>query len=126
MSDKPSRLSVDFFISELPLSMNVILRTHWTKLRREQEYWNLAVGQKWNLLGRRVFTTPVRVKYALQFKPSARRKRDYDNYLAGTKYVTDALKRTFLFRDDSDWLKEVALSFSEGEPGTHVYIEESE
>lgn len=117
---------IEFFIPELPLSMNVILRTHWTKLRKEQLYWDAAVAQKWNVLNRCVFVTPVYVSYKLAFVPSARRQRDYDNYLAGTKYITDSLKRTFLFRDDADWLKRIILEFTEGERGTHVLIVEAD
>ena len=113
---------VEFTIDRIPPSLNVVLRTHWIKRRQEQELWNILVIAHRLKLKKVVFRKPVKIIYIVSFKK--RRIRDVDNYIGGTKYLTDALKRTFLTRDDSEWLKKIEIGFIIGRQQTKVRIEE--
>lgn len=115
--------SVSIEISKLPNSLNSILSMHWVKRKDLQETWNMLVFKEWIASGKRLFLVPITVHYALYFSIS--RARDYDNYIGGTKMITDALKRTFFLRDDHSRLKEISVSFHHGEPRTIITITEA-
>jgi len=118
------KVAISFIIPLLPPSLNVAFRMHWIKRKRLQEEWDYLVYKHWIALTKFTFFKPVKILYTLSF--ASRRNRDFDNYIGGTKFVTDALKRTFLLRDDSGWLKKVEVEFTEGTPGTKIMIEEAE
>jgi Holliday junction resolvase RusA-like endonuclease len=100
-----------------------MLRQHWVRRASEQETWDLFVLSVWTRSGRLVFTNPVSITYRLKFTDA--RLRDQDNYIGGTKYITDALKRTFITRDDAQWAK-IHIEMERGEhPETEVTIEEA-
>lgn len=109
-------------IPRTPPSLNVMLRSHWRKRSVEQSMWDSHVFAEWMKSGKFVFVRPVRIKYTIQLP--ATQKRDIDNYIGGTKFITDAIKRTFLTRDDSEWLQEISVKFSKGPEQTNVIIEE--
>ena len=104
---------VKFTIWKLPPSLNVMFRQHWSVRHREQETWDKLIYFEWLRIGRVVFEVPVKIRYKLFFRST--RNRDYDNYIGGTKYITDALKRTFITRDDSEWVQGVEIDFAKDE-----------
>lgn len=112
-------------ILRLPLSLNHILRANrWSRMR-EQKVWDFHIIAAWVQSDQKKFLNPVRIKFLLYFHTD--RRRDYDNYLGGTKYIIDALKRTFLTRDDYKMVKSVSLEFfvdHHGDQRTVILIEE--
>ena len=116
------KLSIIFSVPLLPPSLNVMLRTHWRKRQLEQNRWDFLIMTQWLRFNKAIIFKPVKITYTLTF--AKRRNRDFDNYIGGTKYITDALKRTFLLRDDSNWLRKVEVEFKEGNPETNIKIEE--
>jgi Holliday junction resolvase RusA-like endonuclease len=106
----------------LPPSLNELLRMHWRRRAELQKAFDAQITAEWGRLRRRVFLKPVRLTFLLSF-PN-KRCRDYDNYIGGTKLIIDALKRTFLFRDDSEWIKSIEVKFAQGEEGTVILIQE--
>jgi len=113
---------VEFTLQAVPPSLNVMLRTYWIKRRKEQEKWDLLVKVEWLNRRKFVFLKPVEILYIITFKKP--RLRDLDNYIGGTKYITDALKRTFITQDDADWLRRISVEFRIGKPQTRVRITE--
>lgn len=111
---------IGFSLQRTPKSLNVLLGMHWRKRSHEQAVWDSLVFEKWTVFDRFVFTKPVVLKYSLFF--DQKRQRDRDNYLGGTKFVTDALKRTFLLRDDSNAIRALTCDFFVGKPRTVVHI----
>lgn len=117
---------VQFSIPKLPMSLNRMLTTHWSYLHREKAQWDLHILSYWLAYQKFIFLKPVRITYTLGF--CSNRTRDYDNYLGGTKYITDSIRKTFITRDDALWLTEIGIRFEkvEGRPRTKVLIEEVE
>ena len=113
---------IEFNVDCVPPSLNKMLRMHWVDRKREQDGWDLRVWCCWQKLGKHVFLKPVKVIYTMKFPE--RRQRDLDNYIGGTKFITDALKRTFLTRDDAEWIKSIEVRFQTGESATVIQIEE--
>lgn len=103
---------ISFTIPRVPPSLNTMLRTHWTQRYHEQEAWDLYALAQWLARSKLIFINPVKILYILSF--SSNRTRDLDNYIGGTKYITDALKKTFLMRDDASWLKGIEVQFVNG------------
>lgn len=104
---------ISFIIPRVPPSLNTMLRTHW-KLRYAEQYkWDQHAIAQWLARQKFIFLKPVRITYILSFRSN--RTRDLDNYIGGTKYLTDSLKKTFLFRDDSAWVKGISVQFEIGE-----------
>lgn len=112
----------EFTLQAVPPSLNVMLRTHWVKRRKEQEKWDLLVKVEWLNRRKFVFQKPVEILYTITFKDV--RTRDLDNYIGGTKYITDALKRTFITQDSAEWLRRISVEFKTGKPKTQVSITE--
>ena len=121
MSIKPNE--IHFTLTRLPPSLNELLHKHWTHRHQLQGAFDYQVGAWWVRMGRFVFTKPVNLVYVLSFP--AKRVRDLDNYIGGTKLITDSLKKTFLFRDDSEWIKSIEVRFIKGTEGTAVFIKEA-
>jgi Holliday junction resolvase RusA-like endonuclease len=111
---------ITFTVEDIPPSLNTVFTMHWIKRRALQEYWNHLILSHWNDLGKPVFLNPVKLNYVLKF--GTKRARDYDNYIGGTKFVTDALKRTFFFRDDAGWLRGINVEFNKGGNETDISI----
>ena len=109
-------------INRLPPSLNELLHKHWTYRHGLQKAFDNQVYAEWLQRKRAVFVNPVMILYVLSFP--AKRLRDVDNYIGGTKLITDALKKTFLFRDDSEWITEIRVKFIKGKEGTAVFIDE--
>jgi Holliday junction resolvase RusA-like endonuclease len=118
------KITISFMVPLLPPSLNVAFRMHWAKRKLLQKEWDYYIYKHWASLTKFTFFKPVKILYTLSF--ASRRNRDFDNYIGGTKFITDALKKTFIFRDDSGWLKKVEVEFTEGTPGTRITIEEAE
>lgn len=112
--------TITFRVEDIPPSLNTVLRMHWRDRKALQEFWDYLIISYWNNLGKPVFIEPVRLNYILEFE--FKRGRDYDNYLGGTKFVTDALKRAFFFRDDSEWLRGINVEFARGKNETIISI----
>jgi Holliday junction resolvase RusA-like endonuclease len=104
--------TVEFTINKTPPSLNTMLKMHWAKRYKEQEKWDLMVYAIWLKHNREVFFNPITIKYRLVF--TAVRDRDFDNYYGGIKFINDALKRTFLLRDDASWLRKPEIFFESG------------
>jgi Holliday junction resolvase RusA-like endonuclease len=116
-------VSINFTLTRLPPSLNEMLHMHWSKRCSLQKIFDDQVFAEWLRCGRAVFLYPVRLLYVLSFP--TKRLRDVDNYIGGTKLITDALKKTFLFRDDADWIKEIQVQFTRGDEETVVFIIEA-
>lgn len=115
-------MQISFFIPQLPTSLNVTYCQHWTVRRKERNRWRDLIFEQWMLSKRYVFTQPVKVLYILSFPVV--RFRDKDNYIGGMKNITDALKKTFLTRDDALWLKDIDVAFIKGSQGLRIVITE--
>lgn len=88
-------------IRKVPLSLNRILRRHWSVRRREARAWRLQVRAA---CGRPIVRTAVRV--ALEIVVYRRRPQDPDNAVASLKPILDALVREGWLRDDATaWLE---------------------
>jgi hypothetical protein len=112
---------VCFKVGRLPPSLNTMLRTHWRRRAEEQRDWDELIGCCWVGHHRFVFQHPVELTYILSF--ALNRQRDRDNYIGGTKYITDALKRTFFFRDDAEWIRKIEVIFAAApREGTEIII----
>lgn len=109
-------------IPRTPPSLNEILGKHWSKKYRLQKIFDRHVHVEWLRSGKFVFQKPVRVSYTIYLPDT--RERDIDNYIGGTKLITDALKRTFITRDDSEWLQEISVRFLKGNEQTVCVIDE--
>ena len=113
---------IQFSIDRTPPSLNTLLNMNYFKVRKLQRIWDLLIYEQWIYNRRFVFCRPVRIKYVISFIST--RRRDVDNYVGGTKLVTDALKRTFIPRDDSEWVRGITVEFRGGNPETLIHIEE--
>lgn len=113
-------MEISFALTRLPPSLNELLNRHWIRRHELQKAFDQQVSTEWLRKGRFVFMKPVRLIYVLSFPSN--RTRDLDNYIGGTKLITDALKKTFLFRDDSEWIKSVEVRFIRGKEATVVFI----
>ncbi len=125
--DPKQRYRVRFKVGRLPPSLNTMLRTHWQARAREQKEWDELIGGYWLSFKRFVFTHPVELSFVLSFARA--RKRDRDNYIGGTKYIIDALKRTFFFRDDAEWIRKIEVTFADAGKrleGTEIIITSAE
>lgn len=114
---------ISFTIPKPPMSLNTMLRMHYITRMREQQSWDLFVLARWTEFGKLTFNVPVNVIYVISF--GTKRNRDLDNYIGGTKFVTDALKRTFIPEDNTEWLKKIQVEFLTGKPETKIIIEEA-
>lgn len=113
-------------IDRLPPSLNQYIRMHWREREKLHKLFDSLVYYEWLRHKKFVFTHPVRIVYLLSFPDTQKRYRDRDNYVGGTKSLTDALKRTFIFRDDSDWVKDIQVRFTVGKERTVIMIAEDE
>ena len=104
--------------------MNEYIRIHWRRRADLHHLYFNHVFAQWNDHGKTVFVNPVYITFILSFPK--KRIRDFDNYIGGTKPITDALKKTFLFRDDSEWVKGIEVQFTTGPENTQIIIEEAE
>jgi len=113
---------ITFFVPVAPESLNVTSCQHWAVRYKARNRWRNLIFEQWMINKKYVFTNPVKVLYILSFPQ--RRVRDKDNYIGGTKAITDALKKTFITRDDAKWLKNIDVAFIKGPLGVRVLIEE--
>ena len=116
--------SVMITLDRLPPSLNTYLHMNWKKRYNLQKIFDQIMKVEWVVHGRFVFTNPVKLYYILSFPDTQKRYRDRDNYIGGTKPITDALKHTFLFRDDADWIKDIQIKFVTGKEQTTILIVE--
>lgn len=117
-------MKIEIVIDSLPPSLNDMLTMHWAKRKEMKKKWDMLVYHKWVECGRPMMLKAVVLKYVLEFKMN--RRRDQDNYIGGTKFVNDALKRTFFTRDDSEWVRRIEVDIKRGEDRTLITIEEVE
>lgn len=113
-------MEISFTLTRLPPSLNDLLDRHWIYRHQLKKAFDDQVKIEWLKQMRFVFTDPVRLVYVLSFPSN--RTRDLDNYIGGTKLITDSLKKTFLFRDDSEWIRSIEVRFINGKEGTAVFI----
>lgn len=113
---------INFSIPITPPSLNTVLRVHWAVRSKLQKQWDEWIYFYWREMGSPVITRPVNLFYTLSFPRLA--SRDIDNYIGGTKFATDALKRTFITRDDYLWLQSVLVRFQRGPKKTDIVIKE--
>jgi len=109
-------------LNRVPPSLNKYLHMHWRSRRKLQKAFDMQVFAEWINQGKFVFTNPVKLTFLFCFP--RKRCRDRDNYIGGTKPIIDALKRTFIFRDDAEWIKDIQVRFSTGKERTIILIEE--
>ena len=116
--------AVTLIIKKTPPSLNDTKDWHWTKRQEEQAAWDLLIHKLWVQGDKFSFKKPVKIRYILRFE--TKQARDVDNYIGGTKLINDSLKRSFLTRDDAEWVREVSVVFDKelGSPRTQVEIEE--
>lgn len=118
-------MRIKLTLPDVPDSLNKIFSMHWSGRKKLQSYWDGLVLAAWHKCDRIMFVNPVVVTFFVTFTTS--RARDYDNYLGGTKFITDALKRTFFIKDDAEWLKDIRVVFRKGDvQQTEVLIEEAQ
>jgi Holliday junction resolvase RusA-like endonuclease len=96
---------------------------HWRVRSEEKEKVDYFFYEQWLKLNRVMFLKPIKIHYDIYF--SITRRRDFDNYIAGTKFFNDAVKRTFTVRDDSKWIVGLSVSFHQGDDKTVVTIQEA-
>lgn len=120
----PARVFIQ--IDRLPPSLNDYLTMHWRRRYELKKTFDELIHYEWLRNKKFVFTAPVKLVYSLSFPDTQKRYRDRDNYVGGTKPITDALKRTFIFRDDSEWVRDIQVRFNTGEECTVIMIEETE
>ncbi len=121
MVDHDGKL-VAFFVGKQIMSLN--RKMHWHQRYEQQQDWNDLVRRQWEAHDRHMFFRPVKVTYFVVSRVEA--NRDYDNYIGGSKMVTDALRRTFFTRDDAKFLRPPQVKFVVGDfEGTFIVIEEA-
>lgn len=121
---EPARVFVE--INRLPPSLNQYIRMHWRVRDQLNKLFYELVHYEWLRQNKVIFTNPVKLVYLLSFPDTQKRYRDRDNYVGGTKPLTDALKRTFIFRDDSEWVKDIQVRFTVGKERTVIMVEVAE
>jgi Holliday junction resolvase RusA-like endonuclease len=120
---EPARIFIQ--LNRLPPSLNDYLTMHWRERHTMKKLFEELVHYEWLRQKKFVFTCPVKLVYLLSFPDKQKRYRDKDNYVGGTKPITDALKNTFIFRDDSEWLIDIQVRFKVGTESTIIMIEEA-
>lgn len=96
----------------LPPSLNTYLTMHWRKRQELKTTWEELIRTEWVRMRRPKFTGPVELYYWLEF--DTYRHRDFDNYVGGTKPLTDALKGTFIVDDSAKHVRSVTVHFVQG------------
>lgn len=84
-------------LNELPQSLNVKLRKHWTKQRRESKLWDTLIYQK---VFRQLPPTPLK-RAKLRIVKHFWRTMDFDGFVGSLKPVVDALVTAGVIEDDS-------------------------
>ncbi len=116
--------TVTLIFDRTPLSLNRLFNLNYSQREREKEKWRDLVWLRWMEMKRLMFLKPVVIEYTLSFDTT--RERDLDNYIGGVKYINDALKKTFLTRDDHKWLTGITVNFKKGKESTTILIVEVE
>ena len=84
-------------LNELPQSLNVKLRKHWTKQRRESKLWNTLIYQK---VFRQLPPSPLK-RAKIRIVKHFWRTMDFDGFVGSLKPVVDALVTAGVIEDDS-------------------------
>lgn len=84
-------------LNELPQSLNVKLRKHWTKQRRESKLWDTLIYQK---VFRKLPPSPLK-RAKLRIVKHFWRTMDFDGFVGSLKPVVDALVTAGVIEDDS-------------------------
>jgi len=116
-------MQISFFIPKKAKSLNTLMRQHWTERSKEKQAWGEHIFSEWMKYHRFVFIKPVKVLYLISNPTKC--LRDKDNFIGGAKeLITDYLKKTFITRDDAEWLQNIDVEFVKGNEGVRVIIEE--
>ncbi|WP_413581085.1 hypothetical protein [Bdellovibrio sp. HCB288] len=108
---------ITFFIPDLPLMTNQLLRRHWSFIMKEKQKWHrlidVAVIHQKILMG---LDKPLE-KARITFIRRSTREPDYDGLISGFKFVTDGLVESGVIVDDkvsvigkSEYLWEKAIN----------------
>lgn len=103
-------------IPRVPMTLNRLLRSHWTVRRMERHAWYLLVYNSirhgpWNRLLLQRGAAPPKKRMEIKIVVTRTRPQDPDNAMGSVKPVLDALNRLGWIVDDSPrWLD---LQFSE-------------
>ena len=88
-------------VTDIPPSLNKVLRMHWTKRRKLLEAWMWMIRVAW---GHPLTTCQIKRKVTITLHHS--RLFDKDNAYGACKVIFDALKSQGLIVDDSpEWLE---------------------
>lgn len=120
---------ISFFIPDLPLMTNNLLRRHWSFIMKEKNKWHrlvkAAVLTQTIVLGMK---EPYK-KARITFIRRSLKEPDFDGLISGFKFVTDGLVSANVIVDDkvsvigkSTYLWEKALKKSD--QGIQVFVEE--
>jgi Holliday junction resolvase RusA-like endonuclease len=104
-------------IKEIPPSLNVLMREHWSKRSKQLERWRWLVADAWKNMP----VIPGRVKVKIIYYFPDKRKRDYDNYSG--KLILDSLKGKVITEDNSTVIVELAHKFEYDKADPRVVIE---
>jgi len=95
MQNKSQILTLPF----LPLSLNQMLGVNRWKLKKLKDKFQKDVMLFLNLAKLKPYTKPVKIVVILEF--ATKRRRDYDNYTGGLKWLIDCLCMKKIIPDDN-------------------------
>ena len=96
------------------MSLNKLLGMHRMKRADYKKEISAKIGWFCRLQNIQPVKSPVIMQYILTF--DVKRKRDYDNYLGGTKYFNDALRDASIIpEDNSEIIQGINMTFNQGD-----------
>jgi Holliday junction resolvase RusA-like endonuclease len=114
---------INLVIPEPTPSINRIHGYHWTRKRKERQRWGWLVKQARLCAG--VFRSAPSNRVRLTIRRFGPRMLDHDNFVAGTKFLQDAIVAEGFVIDDKPAHLEPVYSQHVGKPHrTEIRIEE--
>lgn len=92
---------IELTLQETTPSQNALNKLHWREKHKARQRWDLLIAGARGTA--RNWDKPNWPKVRLTIiRRSARPIRDHDNFVAGTKHLTDALVASGFMQDDGD------------------------
>lgn len=120
---------ISFFIPDLPLMTNELLRRHWSFIMKEKQKWHRLVDKA---VATQKIVLGVKEPYQkarITFIRRSLREPDFDGLISGFKFPCDALVESGIIIDDkfsvigqSNYIWEKAIK--RADQGIQVYVEE--
>lgn len=112
--------SFTFTIPEVAPSLNKVLRTHWSDVRRLKAYWARLIWLE--RLERRADMHPPFVKAKVSIVRQSLKQLDTDNLYGSAKVILDALVSNGVIEDDSPDHIELTVTQQHGKPTTVISV----